>query len=103
MGRDPPVDYVPATLLRRSSSTTSLHMSSIFPIRSRRPILRNPRDVCNVMLATFSGNIIALERSEVKDDLVQDMIEVLTSFCARLYGRRSARTKTEKAMQAIGR
>jgi putative resolvase len=28
---------------------------------------------------------------------VQDMIEVLTSFCARLYGRRSARRRAERA------
>ena len=30
-----------------------------------------------------------VDQSELKDDLVQDMIEVLTSFCAKLYGRRS--------------
>jgi len=34
-----------------------------------------------------------MDKGEVKDDLVQDMIEVLTSFCARLYGRRSAKDK----------
>jgi hypothetical protein len=38
---------------------------------------------------------------EVKEDLVQDRIEVLTSFCARLYGRRSARNKAKKALEAI--
>jgi putative resolvase len=32
---------------------------------------------------------------------VQDMIEVLTSFCARRYGRRSAKNKAKKAMEAI--
>jgi len=31
--------------------------------------------------------------------MVRDMIEVLTSFCARLYGRRSARNR---ALKAIG-
>jgi hypothetical protein len=29
------------------------------------------------------------------------MIEVLTSFCARLYGRRSAKNKAKKAIEAI--
>jgi len=42
-----------------------------------------------------------VEKSEVTDDLVEDMMEVLTSFCARLYGRRSARHKAKKALQAI--
>lgn len=45
--------------------------------------------------------IIVMEPGEVKDDLVQDMIEVLTSFCARLYGKRSARNRVKKAMEVI--
>jgi predicted site-specific integrase-resolvase len=45
--------------------------------------------------------LLVLESGEFKDDLVRDMIEVLTSFCARLYGRRSARNKAQKAMEAI--
>ena len=32
---------------------------------------------------------------------VPDLIEVLTWFCARLYGRRSARHKAKKAVQAM--
>jgi hypothetical protein len=32
-----------------------------------------------------------MDATELKDDLVQDMISVLTSFCARLYDRRAAR------------
>jgi putative resolvase len=31
----------------------------------------------------------------------QDMVEVLTSFCARLYGRGSARNRTKKARAAL--
>jgi putative resolvase len=40
------------------------------------------------------------EEAEVADDLVRDMVEVLTSFCARLYGRRSARRRAELALAA---
>jgi len=29
------------------------------------------------------------------------LIDVLTRFCARLYGHRSARRRAEKAMQAV--
>ena len=35
---------------------------------------------------------------EVDDDLVRDMTEVLTSFCARLYGRRGARNRALRAV-----
>ncbi len=42
--------------------------------------------------------LVVLDDSEVTDDMVRDMIEVLTSFCARLYGRRSARNQGLKAV-----
>ncbi|MCG4568155.1 IS607 family transposase, partial [Bifidobacterium adolescentis] len=32
---------------------------------------------------------------------VRDMTEVLTSFCARLYGRRAAKHRAEKALEAM--
>ena len=31
---------------------------------------------------------------------MRDMTEVLTSFCARLYGRRAAKRKTDAALKA---
>ena len=34
--------------------------------------------------------IIVVDDTGLDDDLVRDMTEVLTSFCARLYGRRAA-------------
>jgi putative resolvase len=37
-------------------------------------------------LTAQERQLMVMESSEVKDDLVQDMIEVLTSCCA-LYGR----------------
>ncbi|MHB1853213.1 MAG: hypothetical protein ACYCU6_13725, partial [Acidimicrobiales bacterium] len=43
--------------------------------------------------------LVVIDPGEVDDDLVQDMTEVLTSFCARLYGKRSARNRAEKALR----
>jgi putative resolvase len=42
-----------------------------------------------------------IDTTEMKDDLVQDMIDVMTSMCARLYGRRAARNRAEKAVKAM--
>ena len=39
--------------------------------------------------------------TELDDDLVCDMTEVLPSFCARLYGRRAAKHRAEKALEAM--
>ena len=33
--------------------------------------------------------LVVLDDGEVTGDLVRDMIEVLTAFCVRLYGRRA--------------
>ncbi|MHB8323072.1 MAG: IS607 family transposase [Candidatus Dormibacteria bacterium] len=42
--------------------------------------------------------VVVVDQGEVEDDLVRDMTEVLTSFCARLYGRRGARNRAVKAL-----
>lgn len=36
-----------------------------------------------------------------KDDLVQDFISVITSFCARIYGQRRCKRKTEKIIKEL--
>ncbi|HEX3393529.1 MAG TPA: IS607 family transposase [Acidimicrobiales bacterium] len=44
--------------------------------------------------------LMVVEEAEVADDLVRDIVEVLTSLCVRLYGRRSARRRAEAALVA---
>ncbi len=36
-----------------------------------------------------------------RDDLMQDFINLVTSFCVRLYGRRRTKRKTEKLIQEL--
>ena len=36
-----------------------------------------------------------------KDDLIQDFISIITSFCARIYGQRRSKRKTEKLIQEL--
>jgi putative resolvase len=51
-------------------------------------------------LAAQGRRVVVIEEAEVADDLVRDMVEVLTSFCARLYGRRSAKRRAQAALSA---
>lgn len=44
--------------------------------------------------------LIVVDDKELDDDLVRDMTEVLTSFCARLYDRRAAADKARAALKA---
>ncbi len=53
--------------------------------------------------AALSGRgarVLVMEDRELEDDLVRDVTEVMTSLCARLYGRRSARRRAERALAA---
>jgi putative resolvase len=54
-------------------------------------------------LTAQGRRIVVADDSETTDDLVGDMVEVLTSFCARLYGRRSARNRALKAVRCAAR
>jgi putative resolvase len=51
-------------------------------------------------LAVQGRGIVVVDDGETCDDLVRDMIEVLTSMCARLYGRRGARNRAMRAVTA---
>jgi putative resolvase len=50
-------------------------------------------------LGAASRRLLVAEAGEMDDDLVRDMTEVLTSFCARLYGQRGARNRADKALR----
>src|SRR2546422_5557620 len=50
-------------------------------------------------LAAQGRRVLVVETGEMDDDLVADMTEVLTSFCARLYGRWGARNRADKALR----
>ena len=45
--------------------------------------------------------VIVVDDAELDDDLVRDMTEVLTSLCARLYGRRAAKHRAQAALEAM--
>jgi predicted site-specific integrase-resolvase len=36
-----------------------------------------------------------------KDDLIQDFVSVITSFCARIYGQRRSKRSTEKLIKEL--
>jgi putative resolvase len=54
-------------------------------------------------LSAQGRRIVIADPGERTDDLVRDMIDVLTSMCARLYGRRGARNRAMRAITATRR
>jgi putative resolvase len=49
-------------------------------------------------LSAQGRRLVMVDPGETSDDLVGDMIEVLTSFCARLYGPGGARNRALRAV-----
>jgi putative resolvase len=49
-------------------------------------------------LSAQDRKLVVADSGETTDDLVRDMIEVLSSFCARLHGRRGARNRALRAV-----
>jgi putative resolvase len=54
-------------------------------------------------LSAHGRRVLVADLAETTDDLVGDMVEVLTRLCARLYGRRGARNRALRALTAARR
>jgi putative resolvase len=71
---------------------------AVVVVEHRDRLGRMNAELVEAALSAHNRRLVVLGDSEVTDDLVRDMAEVLTSFCARLYGRRSARNRALKAL-----
>lgn len=69
-------------------------------VEHRDRLGRMNTELVEATLSAHGRRLVVLDDGEVADDLVRDMVEVLTSFCARLYGRRSARNRATAALKA---
>lgn len=72
-------------------------------VEHRDRLGRMNTELVEAALSAHGRRLVVLDDTEVDDDLVLDMVEVLTSFCARLYGKRSARNRAEKALRCAQR
>ena len=56
----------------------------------------------NYIKELFDGEIVVINEAEDnKQDLIQDFISVITSFCARIYGQKRSKRKTEKIIKEL--
>jgi putative resolvase len=72
-------------------------------VTHRDRLARMNTELVEAALAAHGRMLVVLDDGEVTDDLIRDMVEVLSSFCARLYGRRSARNRALKAVRCAER
>ena len=80
-------------LLRDGSAGTIL-------VEHRNRFCRFGSEYIEAALSAQNRRLLVVDDKEIEDDLVQDMTDVLTSMCARLYGKRSAKHRAQKAVEA---
>lgn len=73
---------------------------TVIVVEHRDRLARFGSEYVEAALAASGRKLVVADETEMLDDLVQDMLDVLTSFCARLYGRRLARNRARKALEA---
>lgn len=70
-------------------------------VEHRDRLARFGGEYIEAALAASGRKILVIDPTETKDDLVRDMVDVLTSMCARLYGKRAAKNRAERAIKAM--
>ena len=80
-------------LLRDPSVTTIV-------VEHRDRFARFGAEYVEAALAASGRRLLVADPAEVDDDLVRDVTEILTSLCARLYGRRAAANRAARAVAA---
>ena len=69
-------------------------------VERRDRLARSGFEMVRDALLASGRRLVVVDDAEVDDDPVRDMTEVLTSMCARLYGRRSAKNRAHRALEA---
>ena len=85
---------------RRLRRLVADHTVSTVVVEYRERLCRFGFEYVEAALAGRGARILVMEEVELEDNLVRDVTEVMTSLCARLYGRRSARRRAERALAA---
>ncbi len=76
------------------------HAVTTIVVEHRDRFARFGAEYVEAALAASGRRLLVADPSEVDDDLVRDVTEILTSLCARLYGRRAAANRAARAIEA---
>jgi predicted site-specific integrase-resolvase len=73
---------------------------STIVVEHRDRFARFGADYVEAALVASGRRLLVVDPAEVDDDLVRDVTEILTSLCARLYGRRAAANRAARGVAA---
>ncbi|MFJ8142449.1 IS607 family transposase [Streptomyces sp. NPDC096013] len=72
--------------------------ATVIVVEHRDRLARFGVEHLEAVLSASGRRLVVLDPTEAADDLVRDITEVLTSMCARLYGRQAAKNRAERAV-----
>ena len=76
--------------------------ATVIAVEHRDRFARFGAEYVEAALAAQARRLLVADPSGADDDLVRDVTEILTSLCARLYGRRAAADRAARAVAALG-
>ncbi|MFG3714740.1 IS607 family transposase [Micromonospora sp. NPDC047730] len=76
-------------------------MVTTIVVEHRDRFARFGAEYVEAALTAQGRKLLVVDPAEVDDDLVRDVTEMLTSLCARLYGRRAAASRARRAVEAV--
>ena len=74
---------------------------STIVVEHRDRFARFGAEYVEAALSASGRRLLVVDPAEVDDDLVRDVTEILTSLCARLYGRRAAANRAARAVAVV--
>ena len=83
-------------LIRALSKTSSGIM-----VEHRDRLCRFGFEYLEASMKQSGRSIVVVDPSEIEDDIVRDLHDIIMSLCARLYGKRAAKNKAKRAIEAV--
>ena len=74
--------------------------AAVIVVEHRDRLARFGVEYIEAALHAQGRRIIVANEGEQKLDIVQDFIDVVTAMCARIYGRRAAKNRAQRALAA---
>ncbi len=75
--------------------------TSLILVEHRDRLTRFGFEYIEAALAAQGRKILVADTTELNDDVVQDLHDIIVSMCARLYGKRAAHNKAQRALEAL--
>jgi putative resolvase len=75
--------------------------AQVIVVEHRDRLMRLGFEYVEAALAAQGRRVDVIDGGEITDDIVRDLQEVIVSMCARLYGKRAAKNRAKRAMEAI--